>query len=262
MKVKRTPSAFTLIELLVVIGIIAVLIAILLPVLSRTRALAKSTKCLAQMRQIGLGFIMYRNDWKDKLPPLTWDPARVAATDPHAGKQYGMVDCIGPYVGRPDFGGLTGVPGTAKEFSTFWSGAAIKKRFQTSVFCCPNTPDAIAWGNAVGSASYAESTYMQKGSGTFSGPNTRPWAKVRPYHDIPDPSIKIHVSDADDWTLGDVAGVVLGDPNPNRNFSIYRHMDGCNILFADCHAAFYRADYIVGGITTDAVTPINNFNLR
>jgi prepilin-type N-terminal cleavage/methylation domain-containing protein/prepilin-type processing-associated H-X9-DG protein len=67
---RRLPiRAFTLVELLVVIGIIAVLIALLLPALTRAREAAKQTQCLSNMRQVGTALYMYLVESKQVLPP-------------------------------------------------------------------------------------------------------------------------------------------------------------------------------------------------
>ena len=67
-------TAFTLIELLVVIAIIAILAAILFPVFAQAREKARQTTCLSNTKQIGLGLIMYTQDYEETLPIATYAP--------------------------------------------------------------------------------------------------------------------------------------------------------------------------------------------
>ena len=75
-------QAFTLVELLVVIGIIAVLVAILLPALNAARAQSRSVQCMSNMRQVAGSVLAYADANKNRLPwnyfqgdkgELTWN---------------------------------------------------------------------------------------------------------------------------------------------------------------------------------------------
>lgn len=67
------PRGFTLVELLVVIGIIAVLTAILFPVVAGARGKARQTQCLSNVRQITQAMLVYAAEHENRLPPCTYE---------------------------------------------------------------------------------------------------------------------------------------------------------------------------------------------
>lgn len=108
---KKLPPqhSFTLIELLIVIVIIAILAGLLMPSLERTRARARYSSCASNLKQISLGYTLYRDDYRG-VPPsgaiLGWSGANIAIRhvkgydDKRGGgpEKYGMPTALWRYI--------------------------------------------------------------------------------------------------------------------------------------------------------------------
>src|SRR5262245_38038059 len=124
----RCRRGFTLIELLVVIAIIAILAAILFPVFAQARAKARQAMCGSNMRQLGLAFMGYIQDYDETYPPTDYDIGTVRYTWP---------ELVNPYI-------KAGIKADLRN----------NKNQRQSIFICPDIdvglPDG-AWVAANGS---------------------------------------------------------------------------------------------------------------
>jgi prepilin-type N-terminal cleavage/methylation domain-containing protein/prepilin-type processing-associated H-X9-DG protein len=121
---------FTLIELLVVITIIAVLAAILLPVVSRAKEAARQTVCSSNLRQIGLASAMYVKDYD-------------GSEYPH---RLNLSAGVNPLVNQPN-GNLINGSATAKEF---WISLLQPYTGNYAVFQCPDNTNGWTVANTDG----------------------------------------------------------------------------------------------------------------
>jgi len=116
MSFRRLRGGFTLIELLVVIAVIALLMAILLPALSRAREQGKSTRCLSNLKQIGIAMHAYAVDYNYLLPRAELRPGIAVYTG---------IEMRWPVLFMPYVGGASN---------------SVQNYYELDVFDCPSYP--------------------------------------------------------------------------------------------------------------------------
>jgi prepilin-type N-terminal cleavage/methylation domain-containing protein len=215
-------KAFTLIELLVVIAIIAILAAILFPVFAQAREAARKTSCLSNLKQCGLGLLMYAQDYDEQTCP--WDIAVKANGDPTT---WGA--CA---PGPP-------CPQDAQGFDLSWDRLIQPYTKNSLITSCPSD---LTTGSGM----------FPKGGGpairSFSMPGNMgggwcPWTPPRQMAAIPRPADTMYLNERDNCAANTAA--TGGDPRPSWNWcsvddaegeTAWRHNMHQNILFVDGHA--------------------------
>ena len=213
-------NAFTLIELLVVIAIIAILAGLLLPALARAKTKAQGIKCLGNLKQLQLGWLMYPDDHGGLLPPQIVE----------RGGGNGQSDSPGSWVFRNAPDDLT--------TSNIALGVLFPYVRSAAIYHCPADKSTVTGHKGLlRTRSYSLNWYLASDPKVWYDPRL----KLR-YSEIvsPGPSLVYAFIDEDDRTINDGTFFSPEVWEEWGDLPAVRHALGSNLSFADGHADHWR----------------------
>jgi len=223
----RSNKAFTLIELLVVIAIIAILAAILLPVFAQAREKARQASCISNCKQIGLGLMMYTQDYDDRYVPYFC--CYTPATGYLPPEQY-WPQLVSPYIQKAA-GGLANGQAGLKNLS--------------GTFVCPDTDPGLASTQKYG---YVSSYGLSDDICNWwepDGINTTYVPVIM--SQVAAPADAVLLDESWDWLLtgnpqapGAALSLSLFDYDGTAPYAVVNHPNGADRTAAGRHAAAYQ----------------------
>jgi len=146
--------AFSLLELLISLGVIAILLAILLPTLASARESTRCVRCGSNQRQLITAWTAYANDYRERVMPLAY----TSSADVGLG---------GPVFWWGSYGAATGSVNHEQGFIAPYIASRLSQR---SVFECPNQP----WGSYYPQSGAVEPTSTYGYNGYYLSPSRTP----------------------------------------------------------------------------------------
>ena len=229
MEEKMERKGFTLIELLVVVAIIAILAAMLLPALSKARERARAAVCMSNLKQMGIGVIMYTQDYGDYFPIVDY-----VGTSQIAGDQ-----SMAFMKQEPNCADILTAPNNGAGY-VCWMSLLYPYLKNTDIYSCPSDPsDQKAYGWTYGINNFSLASIKTDGS-------LNEWYSPVGYHfklgRVVTPSNKILIADAY-YGIPRVFGSLTiycyngsGYPTPGTDLNML-HNNQVNVLFVDGHVA-------------------------